>query len=216
MRPGSWWVAFLLFGCSPAATPAPSEPTVTVPSGTDEPVAPTPPVARRTDTDEEMLATLRIDEKPGGKKFQGVWLERDDGEKWVIAYRPEGVWRPFEGKRVRVRGETYVPRGQAINATHFRVEWLAVARDDDKTQELVVVNVERAYSGSFEEFAWPAGSKLSGEKTTVFSSEGKQYFLANRPETITLGKAVEVRAREVVPSPYVARPGGPFLWILDP
>jgi hypothetical protein len=208
-------VAFLVLGCSPAATPAPSEPIVTVPSQTDEPVAPSPPVAARANTGDEMQATLRIDAKPGGKKFQGVWLERDDGAKWVISYRPEGVWRSFEGKRVRVRGAIYQPRGQAINATHFRVDWLAVAGDDDST-DLVEVNGERTYAGSFEELVWPAGTKLEGEKTTVFSSEGKQYFLANRPDGIALGKSVEVHAREVVPSPRMARPGGPFLWILDP
>lgn len=35
----------------------------------------------------ERRATVRIDPAPGGKQFQGVWLELEGGARWVIAYR---------------------------------------------------------------------------------------------------------------------------------
>lgn len=213
MRSGCWLVAVLVLGCAPAASPAPSSPRVAVPAATDEPVAPTPPTPREN-TGDAIRATLRIDAKPGGKKFQGVWLEREDGEKWVISYRPDELWRGFQDKLVQVRGAIYQPRGQAIRATHFRVEWLAIV-DDDST-DLVEVKEERTYAGQFEEHVWPAGTKLAGEKTPVFQSDGRTWFLANRVDPLQLGQKVEVRAREVVPSSHVARPGGPFLWILEP
>lgn len=216
MRSGCWLLVVLALGCSPAVAPAPpSAPSVEVPAAPDEPVASTPPTRSTLSSGDAIRATLRIDQKPGGKKFQGVWLERENGEKWLISYRPEELWRGFENKSVGVRGAIYQPRGQAIRATHFRVDWLAIAGDDNST-DLVEVKEERIYQGQFEEFSWPAGTKLEGEKTPVFSSNGQQYFLANRVERMPFGQKLAVRAREVVPSSHVARPGGPFLWVLDP
>jgi hypothetical protein len=213
MRSGCWLFVTAALACTPAATPTRGNPEVRVPEQTAEPVSANPPRPHESVV-EEIRAVVVIDAKPGGKKFQGVWLEREGGEKWVISYRPDELWRSFENRAVRVRGETYQPRGQAIRATHFRVDWLALV-EDDPNASLVEVKEEKGYRGAFQWFVWPADTKLAGDKTLVFESGGQQYFLANRPPQPTVGQELELRAREVVPSPYVARPGGPHLWIVD-
>jgi hypothetical protein len=210
-----------LSSCRPSSpTPAParneSREPVILPTPSAEPVPPEPTASPEPDAGNEFEATLRIDKKPGGKKFQGVWLERDGGSKWVISYRPEPLWRSFEGQRVRVRGTTYQPPGQAINATHFRVERLVLAAGDAQANQVIVeVGAESTYTGVFREHSWPAGSKLAGEKTRVFVSGTESWFLQNSVDGVELDKNAVVVAREVVLSPYVARPGGRFLWILE-
>ncbi|MFT3775729.1 MAG: hypothetical protein QM820_61060 [Minicystis sp.] len=170
----------------------------------------------RDDRLERFEAVVRVDAQPQDKKFQGVWLERGDGEKWVVAYRPEGWLRGFEGKRVSVAGERYEPQGQAIMATHFRVHTIRVL--DERAVDapfFVEVGPERKMAGRFVERVGEKGTKLEGEKYTVFEADdGVAYGLANAVEA-TAGVRVRVRARPVVVSPFVARRGGPSLWILD-
>ena len=163
-------------------------------------------------------AVLQIEAKPGEKRLQGVWLERADGQRWIIAYRAEPCWRPFAGRRVRARGETYQPEGQAVLATHFRVRALELV--DPKAEpmaELIALGDEQVLSGSFQQMTWPAGSKLEGESQLVFErSDGTRYFLSGVPQAApAAGQRVEVRAREATPSPYMAHPGGPHLFVLE-
>lgn len=165
---------------------------------------------------EQFNAVVRIDAQPGGKKFQGVWLERDDGERWVAAYRPEPWLKEFEGRRVRVTGWVYQPQGQAISATHFRIETLRLAGPEAAADaQVVAVLAERRLSGTFQNRVGEPGTKLTGESYGVFAADdGVVYLLANDPEDGRPGRAASVRARVVELSPYVAHRGGTYLWVL--
>ena len=167
-------------------------------------------------------ARLSIDEKPGSKAFQGVWLHTDDG-RLLVAYRSSPYWQAFEGRRVTVTGEDYQPRGQAIGAAHFRVEHLRVADLDfqnatkaDMEMAIIELWAERTYRGRFVVEVIPPGSKLSGTSFTWFISEGGERFLKyDQQRSVPLDKPVVIRARQVEPTPFIARLGGPYLWIVD-
>ncbi|MCY1009770.1 hypothetical protein OV079_30250 [Nannocystis pusilla] len=165
---------------------------------------------------DEFTATVRVDAEPGDKKFQGVWLERDDGVRWVVAYRPEPWLAAFEGQRVQVTGAVYQPEGQAILAPHFRVETLRLAPGATTDAPFVAVLAERRLAGTFQERVGGPGTKLEGERYLVFEADdGTAYLLANAPAGGDSGRAATVKARVIEMSPYVARRGGPYLWVLD-
>jgi hypothetical protein len=217
-------VPALLMGCTPSTPPQNADAPVHEPEASppgehrdaddaldaEQNVIPPVTTAMRT-----LSATLSIDEQPGGKKFQGVWLDADDGIRHVISYRADPWWRPFEGLRVEAKGRAYAPKGQAIAAAHFRVEELRVI-DPGPDDALVSITGERELRGSFALVTWPEGTKLAGETRKVFHSDhGVAYELHRLPDSApTLDRGVRITARVVEPSPFVARPGGPWLWVI--
>jgi hypothetical protein len=206
----------VLLGCTPLVppperSPQPVEAEVSPEDDGAEPEV-SPPVGSPTHA---FAATLSIDERPGGKKFQGVWLEGDDGVRRVISYRADPWWRPFEGRSVEVEGWPYEPRGQAIAAAHFRVEALRVVAPGTE-DALVSITGERELVGSFAEVTAPKGTKRAGETRTVFRSEdGKTYESYRLPQPQPpLDRRVRVTARFVEPSPFIAHLGGTYLWVI--
>jgi hypothetical protein len=191
-------------------------------SGCRDRAAPVAPVASEHDAQStaswssfEGIVRVAEDPKPGpGKKFRGAWIERDGGERWVIDYERESPFRELRDRRVRVEGETYAPEGQALVAKHFRVRSMELVTKDAGAS-LVRVGPRQRVKGQFGDMTWPAGTKLAGETMRVFVTEGgKSYFLARVPETTPApGVTITVDAHEVEPSPFVTRPGGPYLWI---
>ena len=178
-----------------------SEPAVLIPSN---------PLEVR----QEFTATVRIDAEPGGKKFQGVWLERDDGEQWVIDYRPRDCWRPLEGLQVHAIGSTYMPHGQAISATHFEVSMLQVI-DPAPEAQLVAVGPEQTMTGTLQTAAGAAGSKSEGSSWQVFKSDdGPSWALYNPSALGTTAGSVTLTGRTVELSPYSAHRAGPQLCVL--
>lgn len=204
--------------CQPS-TPRPADGDRDAPSSSVRPDEPAPAAEPEgAQAPERFEATLRIDPEPGAKQFQGVWVERDDGQRWVVDYRARGWWMPFDGRRVRVSGRRYEPRGEAITATHFRVHELAlVAPKGEPIAILTEVHEEQELEGVFEVETWPAGTKLAGERDLVFvATGGERYRLANDPgSTIEDGRSVRIVAREVVMSPFVAHVGGRHLWLIQ-
>ena len=138
----------LIHGCT-----SQSEPTVLFPSNPLE-------------AHQEFAATVRIDAEAGSKQFQGVWLERADGEQWVIDYRPRDCWLPLENLQVKAVGNTYMPPGQAISATHFRVSMLEVI-DPAPEARLVAVGPEETMTGTLQAAAGEAGSKSEGSSKST-------------------------------------------------
>lgn len=211
----------LSLACSPSSrdanTPQPedtanSEPPPVAPIESDANApAPTPV----DDGLERFEALVEIDAKPGGKRFQGVWLATG-GVRWLISYRADPWWRHFEGREVRVAGERYDPQGQAIAADHFRVESMEIV-EPTMDDEIISVSGKRELAGRFASYRWPAKTKLAGETSTVFDADdGTRYWLWDdaglEPKP---GKLARVEARIVEPSNFIARPGGPYLWIVD-
>ncbi len=105
---------------APAATAAATNPT---PPGEDS-RAPTYGEAR------EFEAVVDIDDTVGGKRFQGVWLVEDAGQRWLVRYRPDAAWEAREGKRFKVKGRPYTqhPEVQQIDAPHLAVDEISVAQ----------------------------------------------------------------------------------------
>lgn len=70
---------------------------------------------------EKVSGVLTIDASPGGKRFQGVWLEADDGRKLLLAYRPRERFERHRGQKVVVVGSVEVPdpRAQHITGSHI-------------------------------------------------------------------------------------------------
>ena len=163
-----------------------------------------------------LIATVQIDAAPGSKRFQGVWLKTKDGRRLLIDYRAHPWWRPFEGREVEVTGQSYTPRGQAIQAEHYRVKSMKV-RKPTVEDSLISISGEVELTGTFTVYTWPKGTKLEGEKNTIFrTTSGETYWLSQRPEPMPkLDQAVKIKARVVEPSPFVARPGGPYLWVVS-
>jgi hypothetical protein len=183
----------------------------------------TPPMTTSDPAEPERRGTVRIDAQPGGKRFQGVWLELGGGARWVIDYRARDVWRPFADRAVLVTGRCYEPQGQAIWAQHFEVTRMRFADPGQPTAPILEVGPEIRLRGAFAEVAYPAGSKLAGTKDLVFRAEGGgEHRLfgavpgAGQPGRFALGEHVAIDARPVERNlAYTAGPGGPHLWILD-
>src|SRR5262245_48072387 len=115
MRPLRWVAitSFSVVACAAAKTRNPSDPERATNAHVTE------SASRR--------ATLRVDPAPGPKHFQGVWLEVENGKRFVIDYWARSLWRGFDGSEVIVKGDCYEPFGEAINATHFRVDEMKFA-----------------------------------------------------------------------------------------
>lgn len=173
------------------------------------PIAHHEPPAASADS---FVATLEIDAQPGGKRFQGVWLVHA-GERWVVDYRANGYWRPFEGLSVRVTGQRWSPdpRAQAIQAPHFRVARLEVA-DRKQAKRFFAIGPERELSGTFAHKRGDAGTKSEGEDIAYLDAEGQRFEVLGG-EAVS-GRAIAiVRDVEVNPA-WAATRGGPFVWII--
>jgi len=164
---------------------------------------------------QERRAILRIDAQPAGKKFQGVWLELVDGTRWVVDYRPREVWTWFRDREVFVTGGCYKPTGEAIGATHFRVDRMRDAAPERGVRPYVAVGPQTVLRGQVVSVNPPPGSKLAFTSEKHFCSDtGATYGVvgAELPE----GETVRVRARELVPDmSYRARSVDRDLWIAD-
>ena len=71
----------------------------------------------------------RISVEPFGKGTDGAMLDADDGERWVLTYRAEGVLLQLDGARVEIRGWACDKRGEAIAGQHFDLDSLVELHD---------------------------------------------------------------------------------------
>lgn len=175
--------------------------------------APTKPSASET----ERRAIVRIDAEPSGKKFQGVWLEAND-KRWVIDYRPRELWKPFENHEVLVVGECYRPFGQAISATHFRVDRMRFVTPERGRGPILELGAEHLLRGTFVMHAFLVGSKRADSPVLAFrADDGTEYFLAGASAALpAIGTAARIKSREVtLDMSFMAQPGGRTLWVLD-
>jgi len=163
-------------------------------------------------TGEQFEAVVHIDATPGAKRFQGVWLQRDDGQRLLVDYRPRSHWQPFEGVRVSVSGEAYMPEGQSIGADHFRVHTLAVI-DPKPEHSITQMGPERTLTGRFTFVPGAPGSKMEGSGSTFFDTGGMNFLLANFDKAFRGAGTVE--ARQVSLSPFSAHVMGPRIWVLS-
>ncbi len=167
-------------------------------------------------------ASVAIDARPRGKRFQGVWLRPEGGEvsRYLVAYRASPWWRPFEGQRVDVVGSPWTPdpRTQHIMAEHFRVHSLTVADPNAQpTPRWVKMGPKKRYIGTFQRRSGDPGSKSAGDRWTVFVAEGGLSFALASPEPGAdgLGTRQAISARLLTPSPFAAGRAGPAMWVID-
>jgi hypothetical protein len=168
----------------------------------------------------ERRAVVRIDDQPGSKRFQGVWLEFSDGKRWVIDYRARTPWTWFANAEVAVTGACYAPppEAQSISAQHFRVERMRFATPPARgTVPYTELGPERTLRGRLDQTAAPAGSKLAGSVATTFTADdGTAYEVIGNEQRLPIGDLVRIRAREVTPDlAYAAQTGGPKLWVYE-
>lgn len=203
------WVLFALLACSRA--PASSQPERPV----SEPVRvqPTPLRVTAVPAGEGIEGVVRIEARSGRKQFQGVWLERPDGERLVLAYRAYDWLKSLEGRAVRMTGETYVPSGQAIMATHYRVDTVWVLADASAVP-ILGFGPQTTQTGTLVKQAGPASA---GEPLLTFlTTDGTEYLVEGAPAELAEGVPTQVQARAVAPSmQYTARRGGDWLWVLE-
>lgn len=166
----------------------------------------------------EAVVRVAAPQRPNGKSFRGVQLERPDGELWVVTYGPEGWLQAFDGRTVLVTGGPYEPSGQAlVGAKHFRIATLTVQDPQRGVGPLFGVGPVMTLVGRFVRAQGPVGSKNEGETYSTFlTTDGTSYLLEGWPEgQLEHGPAVEVVARKVEPDlSYRARRGGDYLWII--
>jgi hypothetical protein len=169
--------------------------------------SPPPPAAVR--------AILRIDPEPGAKKFQGVWLVRDDGSKLVIDYRARQLWTWFADREVLVTGGCYEPFGQAIMAKHYRVERMRPAKAQPGVGPYLEIGPAELLRGEFAVVTAPPGSKLAGSSRVVFRTGGTTFGVEGErpgPEVTS----ARVRARKLLPDmSYRARESEHDVWIVS-
>jgi len=209
----------LLLGCGGAeGTPGPGTPESPKPEAGSTHRSPLEPEMSDDDHAAEGLirftATVRIDQEPGSKRLQGVYLARDDGESWVVAYRPHPWLVPFEGREVEVTGETYVPEGQALLATHFRLETLRLV-DPLCGVDPIALGPITVLEGRLVARSGEPGTKSEGQGWTVLEVAGVDHELFN-PSAVGEedGAEIVVRARPVERSPVVTHRDGRWLWVL--
>lgn len=165
----------------------------------------------------ELRGTLRIDAAPGAKHFQGVWLEQADGTRWVVDYRARELWTWFADHDVIVTGGTYVPEGQAINATHFRIDLLRFATPRVGRGPYLSMGPEHLLTGAFVIESGLPGSKAAGSSWRAFvGDDGTHYLVVGEELDVRRGAGpAMVRARVLEPDmSYTARTSGPDLWIV--
>lgn len=184
-------------------------------SSTSTPVT-TPASPQPTPAAHERRATVRIDAEPGSKRFQGVWLEFADGARWVIDYRAREPWRSFQDREVLVTGGCYEPLGQAIMATHFRVDRMRLVDPVRGRQPYLEVGPEQLLHGELVIESAPTGSKLAGTSALTFRVEDGTRYPVTGDGALTPAGPVAVRARVLLADlTYAARTGDSDLWILD-
>ena len=143
-----------------------------------------------------------------------MWLEHG-GERWVVDYRANELWKPFEGLDVKVTGTKWTPdpRAQAIRAQHYKVARLEVV-DPKQAKDWFAIGAERELTGVFVHKRVPAGGKDAGSSPLFFEEkDGRRYEVIGGEHGS--GEATVV-ARDVVVNPaWTATRGGPFLWIIS-
>ena len=154
---------------------------------------------------ETFSAALHIDATVGGKAFQGVWLEVEDGRTFLIAYRPD-AWRHLEGKRVRATGRPYTPGAltQHIMAAHFEVETIDAIPIDVPSW---TSKTETVAGQLIEEPMGVPGSKLAEELILWLVLDDGTRLLVSGADNELVGKRVMATGRRWKPSPYVAHIG---------
>ncbi len=202
------FAAVLAATCAASFAAPPEPPKMPIVQSPD-PLGLTPPAA------DAFEAVVRVDEKPGGKRFQGVWLERAEGPRLLIEYRALGCWTPFAGEKVSVTGASYSPEGQSIQAAHFKVATMELV-DKSKPIRFISVGPVQELTGKFGLGQGAPGSKMADSTWDVFSGGGSSYLIANPSEIGKLtSQPAKVTAREVVRTPFSTHMGGRVLWLLS-
>lgn len=162
----------------------------------------------------DTIATVRVDARPSGKRFQGVWLEQESGERYVIAYRAHALWTAFANLRVVATGELYEASGQAIDAAHYRVHTLRPL-DVREARDFLVVHPERRARGRVVVAEAPAGSKARLAALQQFREEGgTAWWIAGSDARLVVEELVSATLRDVELNPaYGATIGGDHVWI---
>jgi len=176
---------------------------------------PKPKPAPSSHAPSEQRGTLRVAPEQNATRFYGVWLERQDGSRWVIDYRARALWKWFADREVLITGECYAPEGHAIRATHFRVLTLRPVEPKLGLGPYLLIGPEQEFRGEVTSIAAPPGSKLAGSSRTVFKADdGTTYNIAGE-QVPKLGPAT-LHARVLEPDmSHHARTDGPDLWIVD-
>lgn len=78
----------------------------------------------------EFTGILDVERIAGGKRLQATTLECDDGETYILSYRPMLDHLDKIERRVIVRGETYAPEGQAVGGRHLRARSIHLAEGE--------------------------------------------------------------------------------------
>lgn len=201
-----------LLACTPAPAPppAPGAGDASPQTGTV-----TPPSAAARTLDFEAIVTVATE--VGGKKEQPVWLVSGDGQRRIVAYRPEPWFAAFDGHRVHVTASPWTPKGQALSGEHVRIETLELAASDPQPERARYTSLgpEQTLRGRFVEHTGAPGTKSEGERSTRFvAQDGTAYQLANVPEGVTTEVNTSIRVRTTTVSRFAAHEDGPTIWVL--
>lgn len=171
---------------------------------------------RSPSPEESVVGVLRVAARPDAPntKLDGVWLEREDGARWVLAYHSDKLWESFADERVRVTGAQYEPEEEAsVGGIHFRVDSLELAdRSADVNGPFISFGPEESISGVLGEYEYPKGTKLEGSRIGTFEASGSSFLVLHIAEGVQVG-SVTVRARKVHVNPFQSRIPGTRLWI---
>ncbi len=174
------------------------------------PPQPTEPTSSSAPAKPGFRATLRIDAEPGPRRFQGVWLEHGD-KRYLVDYRKRELWTTFDGLAVDITGHCFEPFGEAVGATHFAIETLAVA-DRKASRRFHGFGPEQTLTGSFVTETGAPGTKLEGSALAYFEADGKRRALAGG-ESGEGGATIIARVVEINLA-YAATTGGEQLWVI--
>ena len=175
----------------------------------------------RTQPEGSVEGVVRVSKEADSEErrlvFRGVQIDRQGEKPLVVSYSADDLWRDFDGKRVWVRYNTYVPRGRSIGGEHAHVSELWVA--DESTANLYTgFGATKKMRGELREISGEKGSKSEGEKILVFvDAAGTSHQVLNQP----LGDdgkparsgSVMVVARSVELSRFAAHLGMPAVWV---
>jgi hypothetical protein len=135
-----------------------------------------------------------------------VLLEAE-GKTWVAAERSDPALESFDGKRVDVVG--------APDAARLHVKTVRLVTVEPGASH-VAAGPEVVLTGYFEDWTWPAGTKLAGEKALRFVTvDGRTFFVGPLPTDPPMGEPLTVRGRVVTPSPFLGGIPGEHLWVYD-
>jgi len=157
-------------------------------------------------------ARVRVVTQSGAMGSQGVWLERPDGSRLLVATDTDNVWALFDGQSVQVTGELVTPDPSSNDTQRYGIHTLDI-KGTETPAVYIQVGPPMDLEGHIQVRHGEPGSKAADDSWLVLATRSLTYQLANPGKLDGHLGPVSVTARAMTRSPFATYMPGPTLWI---